>query len=413
MDTERRSSASRQDTTMYPTALTQLARGNPFSAPLFSLQKVEEPQQNLNGPRTRRLAAAATAQEGDSCEFGSQKYLVLCGFGGILSCGTTHTAVVPLDLVKCRLQDVSCEFGSSKYYALCGFGGILSCGITHTAVVPLDLVKCRLQVDPDKFKSIGNGFRVTLREDGVRGLAKGWAPTFIGYSMQGLCKFGFYEVFKIFYSDLLGEENTYLWRTSLYLAASASAEFFADIALAPMEAVKVRIQTQPGYANTLRQCVPKMYAEEGLWAFYKGVVPLWMRQIPYTMMKFSCFERTVELLYKYVVPKPRSECSKPEQLVVTFVAGYIAGVFCAIVSHPADSVVSVLNKEQGSTAVQVLKKLGPKGVWKGLVARIIMIGTLTALQWFIYDSVKVYFRLPRPPPPEMPESLKKKLGLTE
>ncbi len=62
------------------------------------------------------------------------------------------------------------------------------------------------------------------------------------------------------------QENTYLWRTSLYLAASASAEFFADIALAPMEAVKVRIQTQPGYANTLRQCVPKMFAEEGLWA---------------------------------------------------------------------------------------------------------------------------------------------------
>lgn len=40
----------------------------------------------------------------------------------------------------------SCEFGSAKYYALCGFGGILSCGLTHTAVVPLDLVKCRIQV---------------------------------------------------------------------------------------------------------------------------------------------------------------------------------------------------------------------------------------------------------------------------
>ncbi|MGH0152117.1 UNVERIFIED_CONTAM: hypothetical protein FKN15_029858 [Acipenser sinensis] len=97
-------------------------------------------------------------------------------------------------------------------------------------------------------------------------------------------------------------------------------------------------------------------------------------------------------------------------LIVCFL---VAGVFCAIVSHPADSVVSVLNKEKGSTALQVLQRLGPKGVWKGLVARIIMIGTLTALQWFIYDSVKVYFRLPRPPPPEMPESLKKKLGLTE
>ena len=50
------------------------------------------------------------------------------------------------------------------------------------------------------------------------------------------------------------------------------------------------------------------------------------------------------------------------------------------------------------------------GIWRGLTARIIMIGTLTALQWFIYDGVKVYFRMPRPPPPEMPESLKKKLG---
>lgn len=44
----------------------------------------------------------------------------------------------------------SCEFGSAKYYALCGFGGILSCGITHTAVVPLDLVKCRIQVGKNK-----------------------------------------------------------------------------------------------------------------------------------------------------------------------------------------------------------------------------------------------------------------------
>jgi len=41
------------------------------------------------------------------------------------------------------------------------------------------------------------------------------------------------------------------------------------------------------------------------------------------MMKFSCFELTVENLYKHVVPKPRSECNKAEQLGVTFLAGYI------------------------------------------------------------------------------------------
>ena len=56
------------------------------------------------------------------------------------------------DLLSLSLEgDVSCEFGSAKYYALCGFGGILSCGLTHTAVVPLDLVKCRIQVSSKQF----------------------------------------------------------------------------------------------------------------------------------------------------------------------------------------------------------------------------------------------------------------------
>uniref|UniRef100_A0A1B6DXY3 Phosphate carrier protein, mitochondrial n=1 Tax=Clastoptera arizonana TaxID=38151 RepID=A0A1B6DXY3_9HEMI len=310
-------------------------------------------------------------------------------------------------------QGDSCEFASPKYFALCGLGGILSCGLTHTMVVPLDLVKCRLQVDPVKYKSVFHGFKVTVAEEGKRALAKGWAPTFFGYSAQGLCKFGFYEYFKVLYSDLIGEENSYLYRTSLYLAASASAEFFADIALSPMEAIKVKIQTTPGFANTLREAAPKMYKDEGMNAFFKSLVPLWMRQIPYTMMKFACFERTVELLYKHVVPKPRSECTKPEQLVVTFAAGYIAGVFCAIVSHPADTVVSKLNQEKGATAIQVAKKLGFAAMWKGIGPRIVMIGTLTALQWFIYDFVKVALRIPRPPPPEIPESLKKKLAEQE
>ncbi|XP_032674740.1 phosphate carrier protein, mitochondrial [Odontomachus brunneus] len=305
----------------------------------------------------------------------------------------------------------SCEFGSNHYFLLCGLGGVLSCGITHTMITPLDLVKCRIQVDSKKYKSVFHGFRITHAEDGTRGLVRGWAPTFFGYSIQGMFKFGLYEVFKVYYAALAGEELSYEYRTTLYLISSASAEFFADIGLAPFEAAKVRIQTMPGYANTLREALPKMYADEGMTGFYKGLVPLWLRQIPYTMMKFACFERTVELLYKHVVPKPRQECSKAEQLVVTFAAGYIAGVFCAIVSHPADSVVSKLNQEKGASAGEVLKKLGFYGVWKGLGPRIVMIGTLTAAQWFIYDAVKVWLRMPRPPPPEMPESLKKKYGL--
>lgn len=78
----------------------------------------------------------------------------------------------------------ACEFGSLHYFALCGVGGILSCGSTHTFVVPLDLVKCRLQVDQAKYKNLFHGFKITVAEEGARGLAKGWAPTLFGYSAQ-------------------------------------------------------------------------------------------------------------------------------------------------------------------------------------------------------------------------------------
>ena len=48
-----------------------------------------------------------------------------------------------------------------------------------------------------------------------------------------------------------------------------------------------------------------------------------------------------------------------------------------------------MNKAKGNTVASSAKALGFKGLWGGLGPRIIMIGTLTALQWFIYDFVKV------------------------
>ena len=187
------------------------------------------------------------------------RYFALCAFGGVLSCGITHTLVsLLLSLIGLWLVLVV----AFSVYLLNSF--IRSFVLVQ--VTPLDLVKCRLQVDKEKYKSLGNGFKLTVAEQGVRGLFLGWAPTAIGYSMQGLCKFGFYEFFKNTYSNMIGEENTYLYKTSLYLAASASAEFFADIALSPMEAVKVKMQTSKlgTFPTTLRSAAPTLYRAEGL-----------------------------------------------------------------------------------------------------------------------------------------------------
>lgn len=120
-----------------------------------------------------------------------------------------------------------------------------------------------LQIDPVKYKTIGSGFGILYKEAGIGGFFKGWFPTLLGYGAQGACKFGFYEYFKKYYSDLAGEEYAHKYKTLIYLAGSASAEFIADVALCPFEAVKVRVQTQPGFANGLLDGMPKILAAEG------------------------------------------------------------------------------------------------------------------------------------------------------
>lgn len=129
----------------------------------------------------------------------------------------------------------------------------------------------------------------------------------------------------------------------------------------------------------------KIIENEGTQGLYKGLGPLWARQIPYTIAKFVFFEKIVEMFYKNILTsKPKNEYSKSTQLGVTFASGYLAGIICAIVSHPADTMVSKLNsiKSEGSLGQNVSKiysEIGFNGLWRGLMTRIVMIGTLTGL----------------------------------
>ncbi|MFS7971377.1 putative mitochondrial carrier domain superfamily [Helianthus anomalus] len=287
------------------------------------------------------------------------------------------------------------EVFSPAYYAKCSIGGVFSCGLTHMAVTPLDIVKCNMQINPAKYKNISSGFGTLLKEHGIKGFFTGWVPTLLGYSVQGACKFGFYEFFKKAYADIAGPENATKYKTLIYLAGSASAELIAGIALCPFEAVKVRVQTNPGFAKGISDSFLKFINAEGTAGLYKGLGPLWGRQIPYTMMKFACFETIVEMMYKHIIPIPKDECNKSLQLGVSFAGGYVAGVLCAIVSHPADNLVSFLNNSQGATISNAVQKLGLLGLFtRGLPLRILMIGTLTGAQWGIYDAFKVVVGLP-------------------
>jgi len=215
-------------------------------------------------------------------------------------------------------------------------------------VTTLDIVKCNAQGDPAKFnRGMFGNIAMWGREQGVRALVRGWAPTFYGYSLQGLGKFGLYEIFKYKYGHAIGEENSKKYKTLLYISASASAEFFADILLCPFETIKLKVQTVPGYGNGLMDGGAKLLKEEGTRGAFQILPTLWGRQIPYTVIKFVAFERIIEAIYNYTDKnwnRPKDSYNKTQQVGWTFVAGYAAGIICGAVSHPADTMATLLSK---------------------------------------------------------------------
>jgi len=186
----------------------------------------------------------------------------------------------------------------------------------------------------------------------------------------------------------------------LWAAASGSAEVFADVALCPFEMTKVKMQvTLPGTPGLLPSSFPAAWATmsankvETKFPF-GSLYPLWGRQIPYTMIKFVGFYQTAEMIYAFIEKKwgvKKSEMSTTKQLTVTFLSGYWAGIFCAIATQPMDNLVSMkgIPENKNKPWGQMASEMGTKDLFlKGLGTRVIMIGTLTGLQWWIYGTWK-------------------------
>src|ERR1700722_19893916 len=105
------------------------------------------------------------------------------------------------------------------------------------------------------------------------------------------------------------------------------------------------------------------------------------------MAKFFFFEKIVQLFYTHVFTEPKSSYGKGTQLGVTFASGYLAGVVCAIVSHPADTLVSLLGKAEnkGKSIGGIANEVGFKTLaTKGLGTRVIMIGKCSVFVFVVW-----------------------------
>lgn len=186
-------------------------------------------------------------------------------------------------------------------------------------------------------------------------------------------------------------------RAAMQVAAGGSAGFVEVCIMQPLDVVKTRLQLQSKktaknevYYKGVFDCFAKMYKNEGVLSFWKGILPPVMVETPKRALKFVCFEQY----------KPLFMFGSPEPTPITFsLAGLGAGLTEAIVVNPFEVVKvaqqadrSHMKEAPGTWAVtrKIIQNggFGGRGLNKGVTATMGRNGVFNMVYFGFYHSVK-------------------------
>lgn len=289
-------------------------------------------------------------------------------------------------------------------YLRFGAAGAIACALTHGGMTPVDVIKTRIQLEPKgtPYNSMGKMFKHIVTSEGPRGLLTGFGPTAVGYMVQGGLKFAGFEFFKrqgvLLCGGLKQAEDH---RTAIHVLGASTAEVIATTALTPLEAARIRLVSNPSYASGLMGAITRMGKEEGFRGFYAGYTPILFKQIPYAVGQFAVNEQMHELVKNTPSLDKLEKSGKSGQITIQLGCGIVAGVAAAVLSHPADTLLSKINKGGGGSGSSLkrlavlAKETGPIGIWAGLGARTVMTMCLVAGQFLLFQQVSALVGAPQ------------------
>lgn len=275
--------------------------------------------------------------------------------------------------------------------------GGLSAALSHSITCPIDVVKTRIQSYPLLYNQgvLPAAIKIA-KEEGITSLLLGIGPTFVGYGLEGALKFGMYEVFKSCLYSFVRNETTVL------ILASVMAGFMASLVLCPIEVTRIKMVSDPEYRNSnLRQVSKKDFV-----ASFNGLVPMMMKQIPYTIAKqvtFDIVTASFHAMYESEQSKSQLQSLLSDsqmKFIITFLSAIISATAAAFFSHPGDMILTVLflDKRDNRT-VDVIREIYHyhllKGFFIGMRARLYHVVCIITLQLIVYDYIKQSLGLPR------------------
>ena len=244
-----------------------------------------------------------------------------------------------------------------------------------------------------------SGIKIMKDDGGPKALLAGLGPTTVGYLLEGAIKFGIYEVSKPLVGSMLAWSAALCrlsWINSKilgFIISGGIAGVAASIMLCPMEALRIRLVAEPEMgSNGWIDGGLKMVGNEGVKGFYKSLLAMLTKQVPYTITKNVSFDFITTIAYTTIATRGITICSK-WKLAIPLLSAMLASVLSCISSQPGDMLLSVVNAHRGKKATvdffnEIMEKEGIVGFFVGIQERFLHVGMIVTLQLLIYDYVK-------------------------
>ncbi|KAG0034190.1 Fe(2+) transporter [Podila clonocystis] len=260
----------------------------------------------------------------------------------------------------------------------------------HAVMYPIDSIKTRMQILQPTPQAVYSGVlnaanKITTTE-GARTLWRGVNSVILGAGPAHALYFGTYEYAKQAFG---GNESGH--HPVAAAAAGACATIASDALMNPFDVIKQRMQVHGSIYKSVMECGSKVYAAEGLRAFYISYPTTLTMTIPFQSLQFA----TYEYLRKVLNPSGKYDP------MTHIVAGGIAGAVAAAATTPLDVAKTLLQTRGESTDVRIrncsglveawkliYQRQGVAGFAKGLQPRVLSHMPSTAICWSVYEYGK-------------------------
>lgn len=333
----------------------------------------------------------------------------LLGIGTISSSSWPSTAYTAQSYLRFSLSN---DVEIVKKAIAAAIAGAISCSSTHSLMVPLDVAKTKIQNSEEYQKlTTVQALRSIVRNHGSKSLFDGFTATASAYFLQGVFKFGLYELFKeSIVNSQEQEKGPKILSVTNLLICSAAAETVACVVMCPLEVTKIYMIMNPSVVKMgTAKVMMSIFQKEGIVGLYKGLPWITLRQVPYTCAKlvgYDCVSKYIKS--KLVISQDQNHCSKSYFATVGYrlpvqsiqlISGVTAGLIAAIFSHPADVIlnrlcsgISCVENRLVVTGpmsfLQAIRDMGLKGCFSGFSQRATMVSGMTAIQFVVYEQVR-------------------------